>query len=331
METSELLAALQPMLHDRRGALRSVGHLPRSADDILVTLAEPDEPTPGTIVVAPQAILGPAVSIGDAALAHPDGLLADLFSAIGGMREEALPFGRVRLRKLTVFVPETHLEGVREAIVAAGAGRIGRYADCTFTLHGDGSFRPLASARPYLGRPGEREVVAEARVEAVYAPYREQAILAAMRAAHPYEEIAYDIVELENPDPTYGAVRFGMIEPVPAYAVLEKVLQATGSNALFVSGGDRVVGTVLFGTGQDLASAARETQPDLVVTDHIAPADAALLLRRGAAVAELRDLEICALRHLAARLRGSLPIPVREASEGLVWRSFKYPGTSDRL
>ncbi len=331
METSELLATLQPMLHDRKGLLRSVGRLPRSAEEILVALVEPDEPSPATIVVAPEAILGPAVPIGDAALAHPDGLLADLLSAIGVTREEALPYGRARLRKLTVFVPETHLHEVREAIVAAGAGRIGRYADCTFTLHGEGSFRPLAGARPYLGSPGEREIVAEARVEAVYAAYGEQAILAAMRLAHPYEEIAYDIVELENPDPTYGAVRLGMIEPVPAYAVLEKVLRVTGSNALFVSGGDQLARRVLLGSGQHLVAAARETQPDLVVTDHIAPADAALLHRRGAAIAELHDLEICALRHLAARLRRSLPIPVREASEGLVWRSFKYPGTTDRL
>ena len=331
METSELLSTLQPMLHDRWGVMRTVGRLPRGVEEVVVALAEPDQVGPAAIALASEATLGPAVPIGDAALAHPGGLLADLLSGIGVTREVALPYGRARLRKLTVFVPETHLDAVREAIIAAGAGHIGRYADCTFTLHGEGSFRPLAGAHPYLGSPGKREIVAEARVEAVYAPYREQAILAAMRLAHPYEEIAYDIVELENPDPTYGAVRLGMIEPVPAYAVLEKVLHITGSNALFVSGGDQLTRRVLLGSGQDLVAAAHETQADFVVTNHIAPADAALLHRRGAAIAELHDLEICALRHLAARLRRSLPIPVREASEGLVWRSFKYPGTSDRL
>ncbi len=324
METSELLEALRPLLHDSLGDLKLVGRLPPAVEEILVTLREPSNLDPRTLIVTPRATLGPAAEIGGAALAHPDGLLADLFAAFGARREEPLACGRTGLRKLTVFVPETHLERLRQAIAAAGAGRIGRYSECSFAAHGEGTFRPLQGATPFLGSVDKRAFVEEARLEAVYAPYREQAILAAMRAVHPYEEIAYDILALENPDPTYGPVRFGIIEPVPAYAVLEKVLQVTGSNALFVCDGDRLVRSVLCGSGRQLATALSETQPDLVLTDRIAPADAISLHRRKVHIAELQDLEACALRHLTRRLRKSLPVPVREASEGLVWRSFRH-------
>ncbi len=330
METSELLAMLRPLLHDRKGALTCVGRMPRQIEEICVTPLEPADVSAATLVVAPAAVFGPAVAIGDAAWAHPGGLLAELFGAIGVMREDPLALGRTKLRKLTVFVPETHLDILRDAVSAAGAGSIGSYSDCTFTAHGEGTFLPLPGAKPYLGSVGARAKVAEARLEAIYPPYREEAVLVAMRQVHPYEEIAYDVLELENRDPTYASVRQGTVEPVSADAILEQVLRVSGSNAIFVSGSDRVVRHVLCGRGIHLTRALARTQPDLVLTDHLEVAELTALHRAGALVAELRDLETCALQHAAKRLGSALPIPVREASEGLVWRRYGKHRNIDR-
>ena len=330
MQTRDVLAELRPWLHDPYGELRLVGRMPGEVREILVTLGEPADPPPGTLVVAPHAVHGPAVAIGDAALAHPEGLLASLLTAVGARREEPVGSGRAHLRKLTLFVPESHLGAVRDAITGAGAGRIGRYSDCTFTLHGEGTFRPLPGSHPFLGREGSREFVPEARLEAVYAPYREAAILAAMREAHPYEEIAYDIVELANPDPTYGSVRLGDIEPRPAAAALEQVLSASGSNALFVCDGGRLVRRVALGRGEALHGALDGMDPDLVVTDRMPPATALSLHARGATIAELRDLDACAMHRLATRMQDAVSVPVRDAAEGLVWRSWETKDGIDR-
>lgn len=236
------------------------------------------------------------------------------------------------MRKLTVTVPGTHLGAVRDAIAEAGAGQIGNYRDCTFTTRGEGTFRPLAGAEPYLGQVGHLEHVAEARLEAVFPPYREEAVVAAMRAAHPYEEIAYDSLRLENPDPTYGPVRLGLVEDARLDAILQKVVGASGANAVYVFDGapTRTVRRVLVGSGADLPAAAAVADPDLVIWDAMPPAAAESLHRSGVHIAELRDLGLCGVRHLARRLRDALPVPVRDASEGLMWRSYSNEASIGR-
>ena len=98
--------------------------------------------------------------------------------------------------KLGVYVPETHLEAVKEALFDAGAGRIGDYDRCCWQAAGQGQFRPLPGSRPFLGATGEVETVAEYRVEMVLAEEYTPAVIAALRHAHPYEEPAWDLVAL---------------------------------------------------------------------------------------------------------------------------------------
>mgnify|MGYP005848294471 CR=1 FL=1 len=98
--------------------------------------------------------------------------------------------------KLVVFVPESHLEGVKTALFAAGAGKLGNYDSCAWQTKGQGQFRPLAGSQPYLGQAGQVEQVVEYRVEMVCEEGRIQAVLAALREAHPYEEPAFDIWQL---------------------------------------------------------------------------------------------------------------------------------------
>jgi len=98
--------------------------------------------------------------------------------------------------KLGFYVPESHLEAVKSAAFAAGAGRIGEYDSCCWQVLGQGQFRPLAGSQPYLGQRGKVETVAEYRVEMVCAAGLIRAVVAAMLAAHPYEEPAWDLVAL---------------------------------------------------------------------------------------------------------------------------------------
>ncbi|MEL0027775.1 MAG: NGG1p interacting factor NIF3 [Perlucidibaca sp.] len=98
--------------------------------------------------------------------------------------------------KLTVYVPVTHLDVVKDAIFAAGAGRVGDYDRCAWQVLGEGQFRPQAGAHPFLGEAGREERVAEYRVETVLHEACLRAVVAALKLAHPYETPAYDVVPL---------------------------------------------------------------------------------------------------------------------------------------
>lgn len=114
-----------------------------------------------------------------------------------------------RLRKLAVFVPEAHAEALRTALFKAGAGQIGAYDQCSFNLAGSGTFRAGVGADPFVGKVGERHTESEVKVEVIYAVERENAILAAMKAVHPYEEVAYDLLVLANAHPGIGSGLLG--------------------------------------------------------------------------------------------------------------------------
>jgi hypothetical protein len=105
----------------------------------------------------------------------------------------------VAQRKLVVFVPEDSLDDVRDALFAAGAGRIGAYERCSWYTAGTGTFLGAAGTAPALGESGREERVAELRLETVYPVDREPDVVAALRAAHPYEEPAFDLHALVDP------------------------------------------------------------------------------------------------------------------------------------
>jgi len=104
----------------------------------------------------------------------------------------------VQKYKLVVFVPQDHLEKVRIAICDAGAGKIGNYDNCTFITPGIGTFRPLEGANPAIGEVGKLERVGEARLETIVLEKDLKTVIAAMKKAHPYEEVAYDLFKLED-------------------------------------------------------------------------------------------------------------------------------------
>jgi len=102
-------------------------------------------------------------------------------------------------RKLVVFVPTEALDAVRDALFGAGAGRIGKYERCSWYTPGTGTFLAGEGASPAIGALGQEERVPELRLETVYPVEREGEVLAALRAAHPYEEPAFDLYPLAPP------------------------------------------------------------------------------------------------------------------------------------
>jgi dinuclear metal center YbgI/SA1388 family protein len=123
------------------------------------------------------------------------------------------------LKKLVVYVPKIQMENgrqapdvVREAMWEAGAGNIGQYDQCSFNLPGTGTFRPLEGADPAIGEIGKLEHTSEEKIESLYPAYMEKQILSAVRKAHPYEEMAYDIIPMENEDDEVGAGMIGELE-----------------------------------------------------------------------------------------------------------------------
>lgn len=100
--------------------------------------------------------------------------------------------------KLAFFVPESHLEPVKNAVFETGAGRIGHYDHCCWQIKGQGQFRPLEGSHPHIGSQNELETVEEYRVELVCEASLIKQAIAAMKLAHPYEEPAYDVFRLED-------------------------------------------------------------------------------------------------------------------------------------
>ena len=99
-------------------------------------------------------------------------------------------------RKLVVFVPREALDALRDALFAAGAGRIGNYEHCSWYTEGTGTFLGGEGSSPSVGRAGREERVAELRLETVFPAERQADVVAALRRAHPYEEPAFDVYEL---------------------------------------------------------------------------------------------------------------------------------------
>ena len=109
------------------------------------------------------------------------------------------------LKKLFTFVPAAHADKVRDAIFEAGAGEISGYSECSFNSTGTGTFRPGEGTNPFEGKIGERHSGDEIKIELIFPAWLEQPVFGAMIAAHPYEEVAYDIMALENRNGEVGS------------------------------------------------------------------------------------------------------------------------------
>lgn len=184
--------------------------------------------------------------------------------------EPLYPASRENLFKLVVFVPGTHLEEVRAAICDAGAGCIGKYADCTFRAQGTGTFRPGQDTNPFIGKTGILEEVDEFRLETIISEQDLKQVLNSMHQAHPYEEVAYDLYRLENEGRMFSPGRKGfLVQETSLQDYALQVKDRLGVKSL------RVVGNlegmvknvaVISGSGASLMNRIMGQNIDLLVT-----------------------------------------------------------------
>ena len=116
------------------------------------------------------------------------------------------------LKKLITFAPVDKAEEIRTALFTAGAGHVGKYSECSFNTQGTGTFKPDEGADPHTGEIGKRYEGEEIKIEVIFPGYLETKIIRAMIAAHPYEEVAYDIIALGNYISDVGSGLIGELE-----------------------------------------------------------------------------------------------------------------------
>lgn len=179
------------------------------------------------------------------------------------------------LDKLTTYVPVADADRVRAALAGAGAGRIGDYDQASFSTPGQGRFRPLDGANPTIGAVGALETVAEERVEVVLPRLRRAAVVQTLLAAHPYEEPAYDVVELADPGGAEtGTGRVGSVAPTTLRGFAEAASRAlpTTAHGVRVAGDpDREVRRVAVcgGAGDFLLDRVARSDVDVYVTSDL--------------------------------------------------------------
>ena len=174
------------------------------------------------------------------------------------------------LKKLEVYVPKTHSEAVRDAILQAGAGEIGFYDDCSFSVEGQGSFRPKEGANPFLGKQNEREYVEEKLISCIFEEYKMSKILRAMYSAHPYEEVAHQIISIDNENPYSGLGKYGdLVQEMEEIDFLKMVKEKLGLKVIchsnFTQKKIKRVG-VLGGSGTSGIAAAKAKNCDAYLT-----------------------------------------------------------------
>lgn len=174
------------------------------------------------------------------------------------------------LQKLSTFVPSDHIEQVKTALFEAGAGAIGNYSECSFSVNGTGTFKPSESANPFVGERNERHHEEEVRIELIFPSYLNRSVLTALKSSHPYEEVAYFLQDLENENQYLGS---GMVGELPEAVFTEdflkdlkakmqlKVLKYTPNEVRKVK---RVA--VCGGSGSFLLKSAKAAKADIFIT-----------------------------------------------------------------
>lgn len=175
--------------------------------------------------------------------------------------------------KLTVFTPPSYEDRLRQALCDDGVGVIGNYSHCTFAGRGQGTFRPGAGARPFRGEEGTLSRVEESRLEILVPASRLEAAVRRLKAAHPYEEPAFDLYPVKNPGPCLALGRVGRWpHPRPFGEVIRRVKEVFGVAGVRVWGRPpaqvcRVA--VCGGSGGDLIATARKKGAELFLTGEV--------------------------------------------------------------
>jgi dinuclear metal center YbgI/SA1388 family protein len=202
-----------------------------------------------------------------------EGVNGKIADKLGLINRKILQPKKDILKKLITFVPTDKLEEVRNAIFSAGGGQVGNYSECSFTVAGEGTFKGNENTKPYAGKPGERHTEKEIRVEIIFPGWIEDDIIKAMKMAHPYEEVAYDLISLDNLHQNVGSGLVGELEKRVSEANFLELLKKTFKLSVIrhtpLTG--KMVQKIALcgGSGSFLTGAAIATGADFYVTGDI--------------------------------------------------------------
>ena len=239
---------------------------------------------------------------------------------------------RESLVKIVVYVPAGHEDAVRSAMSEAGAGHIGNYSDCSFRTTGLGTYKPLAGSRPFLGELAKLSTVEEIRLETVAPEKLLKEVIQAMLDAHPYEEVAYDVLPLRNTHIEGGLGRIGCLEKkVRLSDFAEEVKQTLAVSGLRVYGSAetrirRVA--VCGGAGMDCASVAVAAGAAVLVTGDIRYHDAQAALSQGLCLIDAGHFATeypgmvelgSRLRRIAAKAEWDVDFHVAQCQTDIYW------------
>lgn len=242
----------------------------------------------------------------------------DMLADVLGLPAERSPLRlaqtKASLLKLVTFVPEKDAARVSEALFSAGAGRIGEYTRCSFVTKGTGTFfGEEGKTNPAVGESGRLERSEELRVETVVPVAKVEAVIRALRAAHPYEEPAFDMNQLAAPPEGLGQGRVGVFEtPVERRRLFERIKRGLGVRHLLVAGpteGTAARAAVCAGACGDLLNDAIAQRADFYLTGEMRHHDAIKAARSGMTVVCVlhSNSERAAMKRLKTRLEERLP------------------------
>lgn len=266
------------------------------------------------------AIYSPHTAL-DVAAGGTNDVLADLLGLVD-RRPLKLVETKARQLKLVTFVPHDHLDAVSRAIFAAGAGWIGNYSSCSFRTEGTGTFKGEQGANPVVGQAGKLETTPEVKLEVVAPVDRIDTIVAALRASHPYEEPAFDLVQLVAPPEGIGIGRIGRFNGAASRTeLIDRIKRQIGLDHLLVAGpteGEIHSAAVGAGAcGGELLDAAIRANVEFYLTGELRHHDALRAAWAGMTVVCTlhSNSERIALKSLADRLRQKLPAMAFDLSQ----------------
>jgi dinuclear metal center YbgI/SA1388 family protein len=205
--------------------------------------------------------------------AVPNGVSGMMASKLGLVNCNVLEPKLNSLLKLAVFVPESHAQLVRDAVFNAGAGFIGNYSHCSFNALGQGTFKGNDNSQPFAGKPNEMHIESEVRIETVLPVFLKDKVVGAMLKAHPYEEVAYDLMGLQN---EWGNSGFGCVGELPeemdTFRFLSHMKEVFGCGSLkyttpHVPSVKRIA--LCGGSGSSLLKKAKSTKADVFITGDV--------------------------------------------------------------
>lgn len=258
-----------------------------------------------------------------------DGLNCWLAERLALSGAEPLQSTASHLVKLVVFVPVDYAEAVGDALFAGGAGQLGGYDQCSFRTPGIGTFRPGSGTTPFIGEAGRREQVEEVRLETIVPQRRLGKVVEKMLKAHPYEEVAYDLIPLANQWNDIGLGRVGRLaEPVSLAVLADRVkLTLNCQGVRLVGSPEKSIAKVAVcgGSGAGLIQEAKRRGADVLITGDVKYHEARL--------AEDLDLAMLDAGHFATERLAVNELADRFGKEALArgWRLdvITYDGERD--